>query len=195
MSLPYYMDHKENPIASWSQATNSNILVGLGWNWKGSLGIRLEKKSQVYKPWGCHFAWRCIQATLTNTSHPTSWRTAGLLYWSLDCTMWGRKARKSAWSLKSKRRVGIPGTPSPTDGILKDRRAQICQSPPLSPQWRGHFLWPLWFLSITYQKGQSVAEIKQLLKLDGLWTQQGENSLRSLISLNLKRILILERLW
>lgn len=28
------MDHKENPIASWSQATNSNILEGLGWNWK-----------------------------------------------------------------------------------------------------------------------------------------------------------------
>ena len=66
-----------------------------------------------------------------------------------------------------------------------DRRGQVCQSP--SPPWRGHFPEPLWFLSITYQPGQSVAEIKQFLRPDGLWTQQGESSPRSLISLNLKR--------
>lgn len=132
------MDDKENPSAPQSQATNNNILEDLGRSWKGSLGVCWEKKSQVYKSSGCHLAWRRIQATLTNTFCPTSWRVAGLLYGLWIVRREGGRHVKVPGRRKSKRRDGIPGTPSPADGIPTDKGAQIWESP--SSQWRGHFL-------------------------------------------------------
>ena len=158
-------------------------------NWAGTqnglLAPAWRRNPDSYEPSGRHPVPPCIQATLTNTSCPTSCRVADVLYglWAGRCE--GGRHVKVPGRRNQREEAASQGRRSPTDGFLTDRRGQVCQSP--SSQWRGHFPRPLWFLSITYQPGQSVAEIKQLLRTEGLWTQQGENSPTSLISLNLKR--------
>lgn len=149
----------------------------LAWAWR--------RNHKSYEPLGCHFAWRCIQATLTNTSCPTSWRAADLLYGVRIGRCEGGRHVKVPGHRNQREETASQGRWSPTDGILTDTRGQVCQF--LSPLWRGRFPGPLWILSITYQPGQSVAEIKQFPSPYGLWTQQGENSVRSLFSLKLKR--------
>lgn len=47
--LPCHIDHETNPSGPWSQATNGKILEELSWNSKWSLGMGLEKKSQVLR--------------------------------------------------------------------------------------------------------------------------------------------------
>lgn len=143
-----------------------------------------EKKSQLLRALGVSFC-LAVRSGNTYTSCPTSWRVADLLYglWTGRCE--GGRHVKVPGHRNQREKAASQGRRSPTDGTLADRRGQVCQSP--SSQWRGQFPAPLWFLSITYQPGQSVAEMKQFLRTDGLWTQRGKNSPRSFISLNLKR--------
>lgn len=108
-----------------------------------------------------------------------------LALWALDGTCEGGRHVKVPAQRNQRGETASWGRQDPTDGTLTDRRGQGCWC--LSALWRGHFPGSLRFLSITYQPGQSGSEIKQLLWAWGLWTQQGENSLRSLLSLNLKR--------
>lgn len=176
--------HETNATGSWSQGTNGTILEVLGRNLNGLLEQLRRRNHESYEPSGCHFAWRCIQATLTNTSCPASWRAADLLYglWSVRCEG-GRHVKVPGH--RNQRESGIPGTTEPLWwGSHRQERPRLLVtiSSTKGPLPQATVV-PQYHLSAS----QSVAEIRQLLGLFALWTQQGENSLRSLISLNLKR--------
>lgn len=105
--------HETNPSGSWSQATNGMILEVLSWNLKWSLGLGSEKKSQVLRALGVSF---CLAVHSGNTyKHVLSNKleSSRLSLWALDWSVWGRSARKSAWSQESKRGDGIPGMLEP----------------------------------------------------------------------------------
>lgn len=132
--LPCHIDHETNPSGPWSQATNGKNfgrteleLKMVSWH---GLGRRNHKS---YEPPGCHFAWRCIQATLTNTSCPTSWRAADLLYgpWTGRCE--GGRHVKVPGHSNQREETPSQGRQSPTDGILTDRREAKFASPLPSP--------------------------------------------------------------
>lgn len=93
-------------------------------------------------------------------------RVADLLYglWIGRCE--GGRRVKVPGRGNQREETASQGRRAPLTGFSQTGEPRVC--PSLSPQWRGHFPGPLWFLSITYQLGQSVAEIKQLLKPDGL---------------------------
>lgn len=100
--------------------------------------------------------------------------------------MWGREARKSAWSEESKRGDGILGTPEPRwwDSRRQERPRLLV---PICSLER-----PLPRLTAVPQYHLSARPIRLWDKaastsLGPLNTAGGENSLRSLISLNLKR--------
>lgn len=184
--LPCRIDYKKNTRGSWSQAANGRILEELSWNSKWVLGMSREKKSQLLRALGAslRLAERSGNTLQTRPVQlAAEWQTCFMSsrldgvreVGTLKCLLAGIKGR----------RRHPRDARAPAGETLTQTRGQVCRSPFV--QWRDHIPGPLWFLSITYQPGQSVAEIKQLLETDALWTQREENSPGSAISLNLKR--------
>lgn len=138
------------------------------------------------EPLRCQFAWRLVRATLKNTSCRNS-RRGRLALWALGGTCEeGRQARKSAWSEESKRGDGILGTPGPHwwDSHRQERPRLLV---PICSLER-----PLPRVTVVPQYHLSARPIRLWdkavsLSLEPLNTAGKENSLRSLISLNLKR--------
>lgn len=98
--------------------------------------------------------------------------------------VWGRQARKSACSEESKRGDGILGDArTPLMGSSQTGEAKVAGPYLLSGEG------PLPRVTVVPQYHLSAQPIRLWDKAVSLslWTQQGENSLRSLISLNLKR--------
>lgn len=97
--LPCCVDHKTNPSGRWSQATNGKLSEELSWNSKWSLGMSLEKKSQVLRALRVSF---CPVVHSGNTyKHVLSnyLERCSFALWATDWLVWGRRqARKSSWS-------------------------------------------------------------------------------------------------
>lgn len=128
--LPCRIDHKTNPSGQWSEATNGKLSEELSWNSKWSLGMGLQKKSQVLRALRVSF---CPAVHSGNTSCPTIWRVADLLYglWIGWCEGGGRHV-KVPGHRNQREETASQGRRSPTDGILTDRRGQVYQSCSLS---------------------------------------------------------------
>lgn len=93
MTMQHLIDHETDQAVHGHIAHNEFLS-------KRSPGMGLEQKSR-YEPSGCHWAWRWIQATLTNTSCPTSHRATDLLY-----GFWVRRREREAACVKKKKAPG-----------------------------------------------------------------------------------------
>lgn len=164
--LPYHQNHETNPSGLQPQATNGKILEGLSWNWKKRVSwhVTWRRNHESYEPSGCHFSRRLHSGnTYKHVLSEPFERGQGFALWAVRPTVWGRQTRKKVpWTRESKRGDGVPGKPEPRWWDCPNTGGQVCQS--LSPPRRGatSLRGPLRFLSITYQPGQSVVEIKQL---------------------------------
>lgn len=106
--------------------------------WNGLLACARRRNHAPYEPSGRHLAWRCIQATLTNTSCPTSRRAAGLLYgfWIGWCE--GSRHVKVPGNRNQREETASQGRRSPTVGILADSRGRVCRAYSLSGEAISH---------------------------------------------------------
>lgn len=122
-----------------------------------------EEITSLTSPRGVISPGACIQATLTNTSCPSRLRggKASLYELCVRRCEGGRRVKKAPCTQESKRGDGVPGKPEPRWWECPNTGGWVCQS--LSPPRRvaTSLRGPLRFLSITYQPGQSVVEIKQ----------------------------------